>query len=493
MDQAKIEEGKTLIKELIQNQPEFSNVDTRKGTVVYEILIGLAALGYGFLAEQIDLFEKSNSLSMIVENNTDVDDTVIDSLLANWFLSRTLGKKSYGKAKVLASSARDYFIGVGTGFATKTGLGYVAKEDTDIQQEELQPELDGNFSFVLDLEAAEVGSLYSVLADTAFDSAIYPNNVVEINAVSDFVPGEDSETNSQLLNRTQEEISLRDFASLRSIRKIILEEFSDIKEIRALGMDNREMQRDRNGMGMKVGGKVDVYVNKEEVLSEEQTLTTDSDGIVFLSTELSPIMRVKNFSLAVNPITKLDSFGIETMSTLAGLEPNFARFSSFEKIKVVTDQPERDIIVRTDRLAGISDIQIFVEEKDIENIVQSTLVKCFMPCFLSAGIQYVAENGTSVDEEALLGLIVNYINTYKDNENMFYVSKLVDFIVSLPEIKSITLPLDLTGEYHLPDGTKKSISSPNVIEIEPDYILGYSNLTYAFYAISEDFTVTEEL
>lgn len=490
MDQSKIDEGKVLIKELITNQPEFANIDTRKGTVVYEVLIGLAALGYGFLAEQQDLFEKSNSLALITEDNTNIDDTVVDSILANWFLERKIGKKSYGKIKIAVNSVRDYFIGIGTKFTTKTGLSYEAKQDNDIQQEELQSEIDGTFSFIIEIEAVEIGSTYSVLADTAFDTAIYPNNIVETNAVSDFVLGGDGETNFELLAKAQEEISLRDFSSLRSIRKIIFENFADIKEIRALGMDNREMQRDKNNIGIKIGGKVDIYINKEEVLSEETTFTTDSDGAVTLPVTLRPIMRIKDFSLATNPMVKLDSFNMEIFSSLSGLDPYFARFSSFEQIKVTTDQIERDIIIRTNRITGITEVQDFVENEDVENIVQNTLVKCFMPCFLSADIQYVAENGTTVDEEALIISIVNYINSYQDNENIFYVSKLVDFIVSLPEIKSTVLPLDLTGEYHLPDGTKNSISSPNTIQIEPDYVLGYSNTTYAFYAISEDITVS---
>jgi hypothetical protein len=489
MDQAKIEEGKTLIKELIQNQPEFVNIDTRKGTVVYEVLIGLAALGYGFLSEQIDLFEKSNSLTLIAEDSTGIDDTVIDSILANWFLTRKAGQKSYGKITIIVNAARDYFVGAGTEFTTKTGLEYIAKEDNDIQQESLQPETTG-FSFVIDIESVDIGSGYSVLADTAFDSPIYPSNIVEISAVSDFVSGTDGETNAQLLTKAQEEISLRDFVSPRSIQKIILENFTDIKEIRAMGMDNREVQRDRNSMGVKVGGKVDIYVNTPAVLSESLAFTTDADGSVELPQSLRPVLRVKNFSLATSPMVELDSFELDISSLLTGLDKTFARFSSFEKIKVITDQLERNIIIRVDRISGISDIQDFVEDGDIENIVQNTLVKCFMPCFLSITIQYVAAGSDSVDEEALTSLIVNYINAYKDSESIFYVSKLVDHIVSTSYIKSIVLPIDIVGEYHLPDGTVKNISSPNAMEIEPNYILGYSNLTYAFYAISEDITVS---
>ena len=90
----------------------FPNVSVRKGTVTKELMAAIASIGYAVVVNKQEEFDATDSLLDITENPDEIDDSVIDGILSNWFITRKQGSNSTGLLKVNVSTNRNRFIPV---------------------------------------------------------------------------------------------------------------------------------------------------------------------------------------------------------------------------------------------------------------------------------------------------------------------------------------------------------------------------------------------
>ena len=483
MNQEKIEQARSLLLEIVNEN--FPDVDTRKGTVIYEYLVSILATGLAGINEEIDKFKSVNSLSAIATNNT-IDDSTVDAILSNWFISRKSGTKAKGLIKIEFNTSRDYFLPANTLFLTDKKIPFVSTVDNTILAENLSVESVSTYSFIINIEAQEIGATSLVTDGTSFITSILPGNIVSITAVNDFFIGTDNESNIDLYNRAKSLITTRDLVSKKSITGFMLENFPEVKQIKVIGYNDREMQRDVNNIGLKTGGKVDILVRTPEVNSGIIEGTTDGTGKLIIDTNISPILRIQNYALKTIPGSLLSDFTITVQSTKIGLLDKWSRFSKYEKITLNTTKLNQDIIVYYNYIPLIDDIQILIDSSEIKNMAADNLVKCYMPCFLGFTINY---SGTISDPNNVKKQISTYINNY--DLDIFRVSKLIDNILNNTEIEYIELPLVLTGQYYLPNGNIFTVTSDNQISINENIDLGISNNTYRFYNLTSDIQLVQ--
>ena len=481
MDITKLEEARTLMIKLINDN--YPNVDTRKGTVIHDLLISMAALGYASISEDIATFEEKMYLQQIMDDPASADESVVDGILSNFYISRKLGGKAKGLVKLEVSESRTYFVDANSLFQTVDGLNYYTTESYSILPENLYQQ-DENYYFFVEVQAEEVGSNYVIAATTALQTSILSGSLVAAEAFNDFDGGIDQESNQELLERAPISLGARALSSRQSISTILQEQFPEVRQITVIGYNDREMQRDKNNVGFKIGGKADIYVRTIiEPLTKTIEKTTDANG-KFTLTSLDdgevPILRIRNIALASNPLNITTDF---TVTTIGFQDPHLYRFSIYEQLEVETSYIEEDLIITADYIPYIQSIQEYVDGEETKYIRSDTLVRSYMPCFISMTINYRSSFPTSEIEPQIKSTLIEFINTY--DQDILYVSKIMDELHNL-DIINVNLPLEITGTFYLPDGDITSQTSENKIQIESDFNLGISEKTYRFFIVPSD-------
>lgn len=488
VDQSKLQESKDLIIKIINDT--YPNLDTRRGTVINELIAGIAALGYAMISEDINSFENKMYLQSALTNPESIDGATLDAMLSNFLITRKHGSKAQGIVKIEVDESRGYIIDIGSEFKTVEGLIYTSKETVHIEEEALYQK-DDLYYFFVDVEAEAEGGKYTIGFGTVLNTEILSGSFVSAEAFNDFHSGIDQESNEELLKRTNISLGVRALSHRQAISTILQEQFPEIRQLTAIGYNDREMQRDKNNIGFKVGGKADIYIRTSEApLTKSIAKTTDANGNATLSSlDLGeiPILRVANIALAASPINIYENFSISVQSGKG--EPVFFRFSVNEIIVVHTDFISQDILITVDYLPFIKEIQSYVNNEDVEYIRSDTLVKSYMPCFISLTVSYQSNVDNSETEEAIRSTLINFINSY--DEDVMYVSKIIDKLHDI-SIVNINLPLEITGTFHLPDGTQQVITSENHIEIDDNFNLGVSKKTYRFFITPSDISLNKE-
>lgn len=487
MNQERIDEALELLETIISES--YPSLDTRNGTVVHDLLMGLTAIGYGFLYDHIDSFTKTNSISSITEENTSLDDASVNALLSNWFLTRNAGSFATGPIKIIFDTKKKYTIPANTIFSFGT-LKFKNLEEVIIESDSLTQEA-GQYFYVMNIQADSAGESYRLVKNTYMETVLYPLNIVSITVSSDFTGGTNTETSTELLDRAKVEIGTRDLVSKRSIQNFLSYNFSEIKKVLVLGYNDRELVRIVNDVGIRISGACDILIDTNTILNQDILLTTDSNGSVIVPKEYSPIARINGIYKKNYPENQI-AYTITYGSYNVNYDSVGARYSQYEKITLLTDAITSDIIINVDRVEIVKEVDDYLHEPNYENIVCDQLVKTFMPCFIKINLTYKTIDNVDIDETAFKQHIIDFIGNYTDDDNIFYVSRLISNLLSFSNILSVTTPLSITGVYNLPDGSQNTIVSDNKLSIPSDYNIGYSNRTFAYYIDSTDISLTKE-
>jgi len=482
MDQDVVAEGKVIITEVINEN--FPDIDTSDGSVISEFIINTGSINYAFLEEKIQSFNNSVSISKALENPDTVDDAAVDALMSNWNAERSPGVKPKGNIRITVSSLRDYTVTSGTAFTSKE-KDYYALSDYSFEAEDLIQSGDNAYYFIVNIEADEAESGYNILSGAKFTSVVYPLNITSIEAVNDFSLASEVQTSADIIAVVRESITTRDFVSPKSIKKLIKEKFTTITQIETLGYKDREQQRDYNNLGIKVGGKVDILSRTKDIDNITVEVTTDENGLADLSSVEYPILRINSYALKISPSRKVTDISFLCITADSSLSHIQARFSPSENISLQTTYLSQTILIDLNVSKICNEVQSFIEDEDLESIVQSTLSKTFMPAFVVVDLEFGTKDDSSIDSDSIKLAIVDYINSYTGER--FFVSLFVQHLLStFDNMEYIHLPMDIKARYQLPDCTEVEISSPDALEIDPDYVLGYSNKTCRFYSTSDD-------
>jgi len=264
---------------LTQNIP---NGRFSQGTALRDLTINALAFIFAQLRKDNKSVQAMQSLltaQTIATTDPDIDRAVsnaVNAILSNWFITRNAGAFARGLLTIYVSRKQDYLIPGNNRFLFDRSRAYYP-DVTDptitsiINSADLLPviDADGNvtsYAFQLRVVAARTGVSYNVDPTTWLAGGQFSPFVQKIISTDKFDGGLTLETTSQMIERSETAITVRNLINVRSVSTVLREKFSGIRGLVTIGMGDPEMQRDlkietASGIDLHVGGHYDIYVD----------------------------------------------------------------------------------------------------------------------------------------------------------------------------------------------------------------------------------------
>jgi len=267
LDQATVEEREQLLTTLLSEL--FPELDLGKGGILQQLLMYPNALFDTMNRDEVDAMRRSMSLQEINDDPTLADEDIVDSLMSNYFITRTAATAATGEMAIVISSLATTQVPATTVF-TNNDRTFVPNQDyvglinasliTADNERAIQQRPDGNYWFTITV-VEQVDSGSRVDQGAIFTASPEPTGFVEAYAVSDFQAGTVEESNADLVSRLDDGIAAQATADRVSIESMLRTNFASIIDLSIIGFGDEEMRRDRNNIfGISCGGKGDIYV-----------------------------------------------------------------------------------------------------------------------------------------------------------------------------------------------------------------------------------------
>jgi len=492
----------------------FPNISIRRGTVMKELVAKASALGYAVVSRALEDFKATNSLSAVASSTVPVDDSVIDALLSNWFITRKQGASATGLIKVTMATNRNLFLAAGAEFISSNNLVFTTEtafliEEVPTTSTSIQLHLDvasGLYYFLISVTAADEGDEYSIPQGTQLENTTIGADLVLAEAFTDFAGGVDTESSTDLLARAQEVITVRDLVTTKAIKAVLPEEFAAMQDIAVVGYGDPEMSRDQGaGLGFGAGGRVDIYVRNFQdpvVKTLVKTLSGSSTFELSVTPDEVPFYRIESIIPVDLPGIELAD-DVDIVFSLQTGTPNdllgqarHARFSKYEKATVTVNSPGyegMDLYVSVSYPPQVLDVQTFVLGENDRVVAADLLVKGIIPVFVTMELEIVRPLfGNPVDLEAIKTALRDHVNTLPAGTPLS-LSKLVQIVQGF-SINWLNLSnLKVTGELHKLDGTVEELEAVDVLEVALDRKIGVSQRNVAYLVTQNDIQIFELL
>jgi hypothetical protein len=273
------------------------------GTALYDLLINGMSLLYILINKDVDKAAAYQSIDKALASADllgDELDTIIDSILSNWFVERKGGTKTTGKLRLVFSKPIELF--------TANANTVLAKINT----QEFVPTKDEAFTtsdFVAVINSVGTGLEYYVdifvtsvnISDeeipvgTKVDPYISNIYFLRADVVEAFTPGILQESNEDFIQRTEAAITTRELISERAIQTVLQDTFDGVDSVYVAGYGDPEQLRDYiefEHVKVHVGNKTDIYIGCN-LIELETFVTTDEANTVQIGTGyVSDVLRV---------------------------------------------------------------------------------------------------------------------------------------------------------------------------------------------------------
>jgi len=276
----RIEAENIMEQYLSDNLPD---VDFSKGSAVRDLVIGSLAYIFAYLKKERDLVRARQSLLLLgALTGTDVDDAV-DEILSNWFIRRRDGQFATGTATVYLTRSTSVTVPTTARFYKSATIQYVINSDIDLaySEDDLLPLADSSGEIVayalnVPLIAISQGEEYNVAPGSFSDFTRFSAYISRIENTAYFSGGGGIETTTDMLDRAETAISVRDLNSARSIDVTLKDLYPNVEDVTVIGYGDPEMQRDLITEGatstrIHVGGHVDAYLKMPLTVSKTYT------------------------------------------------------------------------------------------------------------------------------------------------------------------------------------------------------------------------------
>jgi len=479
-----------------------SQIDTRDNTGIGDLLIKPVEAFLQPIFEEVKRISENQSLI----GGEALTETDVDALIANLFLTRLQGAKARGTVRVFFSEAVAVTIPEASEFVDAVGTRFFSLSEVTITANQMSLNREGDFFFVETLvEAEEVGEAGNVAQEGIVDFVSGPSNVLKVDNPDDFTGGTPRETNTSLIDRAKEAITVRDLVSKPAIKTVLRdqEDFAFIKDIRVIGFEDPEMERDflvgdnmqlgllppvdviGSTTGIHIGGKVDIYIRTVGITTET-VLIEDLKATVFLRPKDKFDPTVDPPTVMFVPLTKrpiIEIVALQEVDAITGdpigsplvegldfdvVVDNFTlRFSVRDRLKLIihnglliggnlqmTYTHSNDIVL----------VQSFVSDEDKQRVVTADLlVKFSQPAFVDFTVSFTLDATSEETAATIETKINNFINNLEVGARL-EASDIVDLIYDNGGT-FVQLPFTMTVTVLNDDGTKSVQTSENTITI----------------------------
>lgn len=496
--------------------------DISPGSAFSELVVKNAAVLQNPLVNDLSTLSQGDNIAKALDSEVDTVNTTIDGVAANYDLVRGTGRKSTGKVKISVATGTNVYVKSGVLFNQPVlNLNYITTAAYTVTRNPTGSDIPliaegGLYYFVIPLEAENAGSEYQIndqmiLAPSGFTIP----NFVEAEAYGNFTTGLAQETDKELIARLHTGLSNKTLLTTASLSAYLRDTYPEFQALSIVSPNSPEMTRAKqNVFGLTTLGVADVYLRTSkglETLGLEKTATYDaatSRWYVDLTYDDAPgFYKV----ISVLPIG-LNSYGTleytqEINYSLAGFESankiadtTEARFTRYQTARIYftidgTPSFTGNVLITVSLQPYIGEIQDTINSTDQHIVCADYLVKAVIPCFTTVSISLKKKKGvTDLPIDDIKKDIYNYINSRTFGENV-EVSELINICHNY-EIKSVVLPIKLTGQIYTPRSTVINISSENALEI-PDLpnsgVTKRTSLFIADYATSDANKLTESI
>lgn len=483
----------------------------------------------GMLAARLEAnladYLSARSLNALLNDPT-ADPSLVDDVLSNYMVTRKVGNTASGSITIVLAKNTSVTIGRGALF-TSQGKTYVSTNVFTAKAEAAQvigpndrlitATPDGKYSFNIDVQAAAAGASYNLGKGSLIVPNVPPPNYVTSYATSDFVPGTDTETNQELLQRLQYGIAAKTLSSRPNMIAMLktVSGLQNIVNMSIVGAGDPQMIRDKRSifpLGIS-GGRADWYIRPEakvRIGTVTKTATRiDSEfehqpvyQVTFTKSEFPGFYEVRAIRLTgatltdgsypvTGDIRSVDLSGTDKLPDIVNpvegvysayqtVTIQFADLSATGSVSVgATKNFDFDIVY----VPLIDTAQTTVASRGVSHFGADCLVKAAIPCFVTVAINISQPTGAAVlDTNYIAASIAAEINKTAFTGRLF-AGRLVDIVHGfLTDSLSSVAQVVMTGRIRRPDGTLLYLSDTSALVVPEEGITMVGARTVQFYS-----------
>ena len=530
LDSDKVQQSFDFIRELTQE--EHPNLEVRQGVLADHLLLPSASHAVA-KQEEIDRVRRSNSIAAINADPTLADEEITDKTVSNYLLTRKTGQAAVGNvtivvSKLLSVTVPNGAVFEGNGKQFQTTTVYTARTSQENVQGEndrvLSPTGDGNYSFTITVTAVVQGVAGEISKDTTLVPQTQIANFVKSFAASDFLGGQDAETNTQLMSRVDLGLSAEVLSGRNNMTSLLSGSFPSLVSDSIIGFGDVEQQRDQRSLfPLSFGGRVDWYVRTRD-LPQQVGLTISATLIAkgsdnrgtwqfgvgrdvapgfydVFSIRLPSSTEVAGTYDITKEVRSLDTTPVagELLPDVVSLQEGaFSRYQATvvqfkdtdTDVTSMTLGDTQDYAVTLRAMPDIAAIQTQVGGRGSRNYAGDVLVRATIPCFVSVAFTIQAPAGAELPEPfAIQDDLATYVNSLGFCGRL-PASALSDIIHNHLASKVHVSAIDMNGQIFRPDGSVRHLRDTEVLIIPDESENMLTSRTVCFILNPEDVVIS---
>lgn len=378
------------------------NIDVKPGSGVRDVVIDPVAFVLVRLWEQ--LYQVKMAQSIITASGVD-----LDHLVANYFINRKQAIRATGKVDFIRHTppTTDILIPQGTLVSTVGDIAnearYYRTTEQAIMDTDTQPDEFGLYRVSVNVEALIPGSVGNVKAHMVTTIPTGLPGIVEVDNKAPITGGVDEESDNELKRRVISQVWASATGTAAAYKARALE-VSRVIDVNVVGPGEPLMERDEG-----LGGKVDIYVRGENILTEEFTFKKEDDGDVLLPR--NPVRSIDSVSGSVSGIIPSEEYSLKKDSGNTSGSVNASDSLSWNITPNKYDGEDITVIYSVNDL--IREVQEFIEPRRV--ITSDVLVResTAVPLFVNIRLAVLAGYEKDDIEEKVKEAITSLINSSK--------------------------------------------------------------------------------
>lgn len=471
--QTKFTQAEAALTNLMQDYS--TQVDTRKGSVIRELLIRPYAYIYAKIDEIISDWIRRTSVAYL-SRSSQTSNSTADLVASNYFISRRQGGYATGVV-TLKCSYSQIRVNSNTKFSVNSIM--FSPDKTYIATAEPLPSTDAigyvkmyyiNNQYIANIpvRALQPGEI-EIPAGVQVQISSYIAGTESAQLLSPITGGADTQTDASMMRRCKERCGAA-IGTLQAIRTKMQDAPVNVLSCCALGSGQPGCFRSSyNDLAVPIGGAVDIYVktqNQNQIRQVTVPATELNNKSLILSETLCPgacrVLSVR--SVGVNRNLK---YTVQYLSSDPSLSALGAKNTCKQKIKISFSSSLTDITdfrIALQCMPYVKQLQDFMEDTYGGYLGQDCLIKGAVPVTVKVACQlYSKKELTQVqltDIKTFIAAKINEKQVGEQNLNMDQIAELVqdrypDVKLRLPYTLSVSMPQTNGGVYNfsMTDGT----------------------------------------
>ena len=423
---------------------------TEDGTAIHDTVIKPVALLLDLFKQQTAKAKAYLSLAeaeALKDSLGDEYDSVVDSILSNWFVERREGDAPKVKVRLFYSSAPDVVtLSKDAAILTIQGVPFFPMEDKLVFRTDFVAHLNpygGTEKYSIDvmLAAAKGEVVGSTIASSSLSFSLPSRFFVSGEILSEVSKGTTQEATEAFVARTKKAITTREMITDRAISTVLNDAFDEVTATYVAGYGSPEQLRDIHtfqGVTVHTGNKADIYV-KTKVERSVKSLVVQDGGYVDLSgTDTLRVLAVRT-----------EGGGILEYSVVSHVEDKVGSLACTLVLNIPSAEAGGTVLVEVLRSEALILPTEFVAHKDNRVGCYDPLVKEMFPIVWSGEVRvqfYPDSLITNTPEALLLSIeetLAKYINGLGVEDGLIVSTLISHLHTQHPEIKRVNTPLTL--------------------------------------------------